>query len=74
MDNTTGWRSMDNAPRDGTPIEVRGGAGPYGITSWRGKAKWHLLPNRHRESATWCSLDNAELSLAGYYPTEWRPL
>ena len=68
-----GWQPIDTAPKDGE-IEVRGDAGPYGISSWTGLAHWGLPTNWHRDNATWLSHAGAVLRLAGYYPREWRPI
>ena len=68
-----GWQPIETAPKDGE-IEVRGDAGPYGISSWTGLAHWGLPTNWHRDNATWLSHAGAVLRLEGYYPREWRPL
>ena len=68
-----GWQPIETAPKDGE-IEVRGDAGPYGISSWTGLAHWGLPTNWHRDNATWLSHAGAVLRLAGYYPREWRPI
>ena len=68
-----GWQPIETAPKHGE-IEVRGDAGPYGISSWTGLAHWGLPTNWHRDNATWLSHAGAVLRLAGYYPREWRPI
>jgi hypothetical protein len=67
----TRWKPIETAPKDRV-IEVRGDAGPYGVTSWTGKALWGLSKNTHRDNSTWMTEDGAELRLAGYHPTSWR--
>lgn len=66
------WQPIETAPKD-CEIEVRGDNGPYGVTSWTGRAKWGTPVNWHRDSSTWLSPAGAVLSLAGYVPAEWRP-
>lgn len=65
------WQPIEEAPKDRL-IEVRGNAGPYGITSWTGHAKWGRPTNWHENDSTWLTEDGAVLRLAGYVPTEWR--
>jgi len=65
------WKPIETAPKD-RAIEVRGEAGPYGVTSWTGRAMWGCPVNWHKDSSTWLSEDGAVLHLAGYIPTEWR--
>lgn len=67
------WQPIDAAPRDGSEITVRGEAGPYGVTSWEGRAKWGTPPNWHRDHSTWLSPKGAVMRLAGYVPTQWKP-
>jgi|KBSMisStaDraftv2_1062788.scaffolds.fasta_scaffold60200_2 hypothetical protein len=65
------WQPIETAPKDRV-IEVRGDAGPYGITSWTGKAKWGLPDNWHKDKSTWLTEDGAVLWLAGFRPSDWR--
>lgn len=65
------WKPIDTAPKDRV-IEVRGEAGPYGITSWTGRAKWGRPINWPESAATWLAEGGGVLVLAGYTPTEWR--
>lgn len=67
----TVWKPISTAPRDGRDIAIRGGIGPYGLTSWEGVAHWAKPINRW---PTWQAASGATLELAGYVPTEWRPL
>lgn len=68
------WQDISTAPKDGREIEVKGDSGPYGVSEWRGRAKWFLPVNWHRDNAHWVSPAGAMLSLAGYSPTHWRPI
>lgn len=69
------WQPIETAPKDGTEIEIKGDAGPYGVTAWNGSAHWGTPVNWHRDSSTWLTgKDDAVLRLAGYIPTHWRPL
>jgi hypothetical protein len=70
----TEWQPIETAPKD-CVIETRGEAGPYGVTTWTGRARWGLPINWHKNDATWLSPDGeAVLSIAGYKPTHWRAL
>lgn len=67
------WRKIESAPRDGRVIKVKGGTGPYGVTSWEGRAKWYLPKNWHKDETTWADPEGRVLTLAGYLPTHWMP-
>lgn len=68
---TRRWKPIKNAPRDGVEIELRGVAGPYGISKWYGRGRWGVPKNFHKDSGGWMHKD-ALLRLAGYNPTHWR--
>lgn len=66
------WQPIVTAPKD-RRIRVKGGMGPYGVTSWKGHAVWGRPENWHKDRSTWLSPDGAVLWLAGYRPTHWAP-
>jgi hypothetical protein len=75
VEGETPWHPIETAPKDGTEIDIKGDAGPYGVTSWTGRGYWGLPVNWHRKDSTWLTgKDGAVLRLAGYRPTHWRPI
>lgn len=62
--DSSGWRSMESAPRDGTVVEIKCS---YGVAPWYGLFKWDHSWGEGR----WTSPDG--MSGVGNNSIEWRP-
>lgn len=75
----SGWRSMDTAPRDGTPVELKctyGVAPWYGVFKWTGKRAAHGPNGELHEfetEPTWVDARNPSMGVSDEGHLHWRP-
>lgn len=66
--NAAGWRSMSDAPRDGSIIEVRC---TYGVAPWYGLFQW-IVPS-YGGKAEWCKVGCEASGFTESDEFSWRP-